>query len=165
MFVVLFLVLTGKKRNIILCSYNSDNAVKLLNHYRAQLEANQRIEFYYGTQKGFKWKEDHFITRKGVSFIATGAGQSPRGVKIEEVRPDTILVDDYDTDEECRNPDIVNNKWNWFEQALYFTRSFSEPLLTIFCGNLIAKDCCVARAGKKRWSYPGARGRSATGIS
>ena len=149
MFVVLFLVLTGKKRNIILCSNSLDNAIKLLAHYRAQLEANQRIRFYYGEQRGFKWTEDNFITKGGASFMAVGARQSPRGVKIEEVRPDTILVDDYDTDEECRNPEIVNDKWNWFEQALYFTRSFSEPLLTIFCGNIIAKDCCVARAGKK----------------
>lgn len=149
MFVMMYFVLTGKKRNIILCSNSNDNAIKLLSHYRAQLEANQRIEFYYGAQKGFKWTEDHFITTKGVSFIATGARQSPRGIKIEEVRPDAIIVDDYDTDEECRNPDIVHDKWNWFEQALYFTRSFSEPLLTIFCGNIIAKDCCVARAGKK----------------
>ena len=149
MFVVLFLVLTGKKRNIILCSNSLDNAIKLLAHYRAQLEANQRVQFYYGDQKGFKWTEDNFITKGGASFMAVGARQSPRGVKIEEVRPDTILVDDYDTDEECRNPEIVNDKWNWFEQALYFTRSFSEPLLTIFCGNIIAKDCCVARAGKK----------------
>ena len=47
MFVVLFLVLTGKKRNIILCSNSLDNAIKLLAHYRAQLEANQRIRFYY----------------------------------------------------------------------------------------------------------------------
>ena len=149
MFVVMYLVLTGKKKNIILCSNSLDNAVKLLNHYRAQFEANQRIKFYYGKQKGSKWKEEHFITKKGASFIALGARQSPRGIKIEELRPDTILVDDYDTDEECRNPDIVNDKWNWFEQALYFTRSFSEPLLTIFCGNVIAKDCCITRAGKK----------------
>ena len=119
MFIVLYLVLTGKKRNIILCSNSLDNAVKLLNHYRMQLEANQRIQFYYGNQQGSKWTEDYFITRNGVSFMALGARQSPRGVKMEEVRPDTILVDDFDTDEECRNPDIVNDKWNWFEQALY----------------------------------------------
>ena len=118
MFVVLFLVLTGKKRNIILCSNSLDNAIKLLAHYRAQLEANQRIRFYYGEQRGFKWTEDNFITKGGASFMAVGARQSPRGVKIEEVRPDTILVDDYDTDEECRKPEIVNDNWNWFEQAL-----------------------------------------------
>lgn len=149
MFIIMYLVLTGKKKNIILCSNSLDNAVKLLSIYRGQFEANQRIRFYYGEQRGIKWTEDSFITKKGVSFMALGARQSPRGNKNEAIRPDAILMDDFDTDEECRNPDIVNDKWNWFEQALYFTRSFSEPLLTIWCGNIIAKDCCVARAGRK----------------
>ncbi len=165
MFVVLFLVLTGKKRNIILCSNSLDNAIKLLAHYRAQLEANQRIQFYYGDQKGFKWTEDNFITKGGASFMAVGARQSPRGVKIEEVRPDTILVDDYDTDEECRNPEIVNDKWNWFEQALYFTRSFSEPLLTIFWGTSSPRTAVWHGPVRRHSSYPVGRTRSGTGTS
>lgn len=149
MMIVLYLVLTGKKKNIILVSDSKDNAERLLNPYRGNLEGNQRIEFYYGDQQGMIWKSTEFITRGGAAFRGLGAGQSPRGSRNEEIRPDTLIVDDFDTDEECRNPDIINNKWNWLEQALYFTRSMSEPLLTIFCGNIIAKDCCITRAGKK----------------
>jgi hypothetical protein len=149
MFVAFFLILTGRKRNIILCSNSKENAVELLEVYRGHLEANQRILFYYGSQRGIKWKEDYFVTAKGAAFRALGAGQSPRGKKNKTFRSDCLLMDDFDTDEECRNPDITNQKWNWFEQALYFTRSFSEPLLTIWTGNIIAKDCCVLRAGKK----------------
>ena len=55
-------------------------------------------------------------------------------------------MDDYDTDEECRNPDIIQKKWDWYEQAFYATRSISEPTLIVWCGNLIARDCCVVRA-------------------
>jgi hypothetical protein len=149
MFIVTYLVLTGKKKNIILVSNSYENAVKLISVYRGQLEANERIRFYYGRQCGAKWKEDHFITRGGVSFMALGAGQSPRGNKNEAVRPDCLLMDDFDTDEECRNREIIKRKWEWFEQALYFTRDVSEPLLTVFCGNIIARDCCVVRAGNK----------------
>jgi len=149
MMIILYLVLTGKKKNIILVSDSKDNAVRLLNPYRANLEANQRIKFYYGDQQGIPWKENEFITRGGAAFRGLGAGQSPRGSRNEQIRPDTLLMDDFDTDEDCRNPDIINNKWNWFEQALYFTRSISEPLLTIWCGNIIAKDCCITRAGTK----------------
>ena len=149
MFIIMYLVLTEKKRNIVLTSNSNDNAARLLNVYRGQLEANQRIRHYYGNQRGSKWTEEHFITQKGASFFAVGARQSPRGFKLEEVRPDVILPDDFDTDEECRNPEVLNDKWNWFEQALYFTRSISESLLTIWCGNVIAKDCCIIRAGNK----------------
>lgn len=150
MFVVLYLVLTGKKKNIIMTSNSYDNAVRLLEPYRANLDTNPRIKAYYGEQVmlGF-WEAGEFKTKGGASFRALGAGQSPRGTRSGALRVDTLLVDDFDTDEECRNPETIKKKWNWFEQALYFTRSMSEPLLTIWCGNIIAKDCCITRAGKK----------------
>ena len=50
---------------------------------------------------------------------------------MDEVRPDVLLMDDYDTDDECRNPETVNNKWNWFEQALFFTRSDAEAIIKL----------------------------------
>jgi hypothetical protein len=57
-------------------------------------------------------------------------------------------VDDFDTDEECRNPDIINQKWDWYEKALFFTVDVAEPYLIIWNGNIIAEDCCVVRAGR-----------------
>lgn len=148
MFGVLKLILSGRKKNVILASNSYDNAERLLEPYRAQLDSNPRIIAYYGKQeKVGSWESGEFSTIDGVSFRALGAGQSPRGTRNNEVRPDIILVDDFDTDEDCRNPQIVENKWRWFEQALYPTRSVSKPLLVIFCGNIIAKDCCITRAG------------------
>jgi hypothetical protein len=148
MFIVLFLVLTGRKRNVILTSNSKDNAVRLLAPYRALLAANGRIIAYYGKQETLgAWTEDEFLTKGGASFRALGAGQSPRGSRNEAVRPDILLVDDFDTDEDTKNPDIIQKRWEWWENALYPTRSISEPTLVIFCGNIIAKDCCVVRAG------------------
>lgn len=150
MMIVLYLVIVKKnKRVIILASATSDAAIKLLNVYRAQFEANERLRYFYGDMRGTKWTEDYFILSNRASFMAMGWGQSPRGVKLDEVRPDLLLMDDYDTDEECRNIEVLNNKWRWFENALFFTRSISEALLTIWTGNIIAKDCCVVRAGNK----------------
>lgn len=148
-YVILYLVLTGKLRNIILASATQDSAERLLRSYRAHLEANPRIKQFYGKQKGSLWTVNEFVTKKGVSFIGVGYGNAPRGSKNNGVRPDCLLIDDFDTDSDCLNEDIVKKKWNWFEQALYFTRSMSEPLRTIFCGNIIAKDCCIIRAGSK----------------
>ncbi|MHB9003508.1 MAG: hypothetical protein ACYC6C_05530 [Coriobacteriia bacterium] len=148
MFVVLYLSLTGKKKNIILTSNSYDNAERLLEPYRANLDSNPRIKAFYGNQVEYgHWEMGDFRTKSGVSFRALGAGQSPRGTKNEEIRPDVLIQDDFDTDEDTRNPDIINNRWSWFEQALYPTRSISIPLLVIWNGNIIAKDCCITRAG------------------
>ena len=142
MFIVLFVTLTGRKKNVIMTSNSKDNAVRLLAPYRANLEANGRIQAYYGKQETpGSWTEDEFVTKGGVAFRAIGAGQSPRGSRNEAIRPDVLLVDDFDTDEDTKNPDTIQKRWDWWENALYPTRSISEPTLVIFCGNIIAKDC------------------------
>lgn len=149
MFAVLFLALTGKKKVIVLASATQKSAGRLLAPYRVNLEANRRIIQYYGEQESVgEWAELEFKTRQGVAFYGLGAGDAPRGARNEAIRPDVIIVDDFDTDEECRNPDVLDHKWYWFERALYPTRSTSEPLLVAFCGNIIAEDCCIKRAGK-----------------
>lgn len=75
--------------------------------------------------------------------------QGTRGTRNDAARPDVILIDDIDTDEECRNPDIIRNKVEWIESALIPTRSISEPLLIIACGNIIATYCCITEMAKK----------------
>lgn len=144
---VLKLTLTGKKRNVVLTSNSFDNAVRLLKPYKTLLEKNNRIINDYGLQESHgAWTEAEFVTKKGVAFRAIGAGQSPRGTRNDAIRPDILLIDDFDTDEDCRNPDTVDKKWDWLERAFYATRSISNPLLVIFCGNIIAEHCCIKKA-------------------
>ena len=121
---------------------------------------------YYGKQElPGSWTEDEFTTKGKVSFRALGAGQSPRGSRNEAIRPDVLLVDDFDTDEDTKNPDIIQKRWDWWENALYPTRSISEPTLVIFCGNIIAKDCCVVRAGEMADSWDIVNIRDKNGFS
>lgn len=149
MFEVLYLALTGRIRNFLLVSNSYDNACRLMLPFRMQLEKNLRIINDYGEQKvEGHWEDGEFIAKCGCSFRALGAGQSPRGTRNEAARPDFILIDDIDTDEECRNPDRIKQKWDWIEQALIPTVSVSGDVRILFNGNIIAKDCCISRAGK-----------------
>lgn len=108
------------------------------------------IKAYYGDlREAGSWTAGEFSLTTGASFRALGALESPRGTRKDAVRPDTVLVDDFDTDEDCRNELTLGKKWNWFEQALFPTRSVSEDLLVVFCGNIIARKCCVTFAGEK----------------
>ncbi|MGE4345930.1 MAG: hypothetical protein AB7D46_00805 [Flavobacteriaceae bacterium] len=144
------LTLTGKKKNVLLVSNSYDNAVRLLLPYKNILQSNQRIINDYGEQESIgKWENGEFTTKLGVSFRALGAGQSPRGTRNDAARPDLILIDDIDTDEECRNPERIRNKVKWIEEALIPTRSISNPLMIIACGNVIAKLCCITEMAKK----------------
>lgn len=150
MMIIMFLVLTGKRKMILLCSATGDAAKRLLAPYRANFEANRRIIQYYGEQKSLgDWEEKCFKTKGGAMFLAIGAGNAPRGLRNEAVRPDVLYQDDFDTDEACRNIDVLDKNWDWWEKAVYPTRSISTPTLILWCGNIIAEDCCITRAGKK----------------
>lgn len=147
---VIYLALTGKIFNFLLVSNSFDNACRLLLPFQLQLERNQRIANDYGNQVNpGAWETGQFTAKSGCAFRAIGAGQSPRGTRNEAKRPDFILVDDIDTDEECRNPDRIRAKWDWIEQALIPTVSVSGNVRILFNGNIIANDCCIKLAGQK----------------
>ncbi|MBS0647381.1 MAG: hypothetical protein JSR97_12450 [Verrucomicrobia bacterium] len=147
---VLYMTLTGMRYNVLLISNSNDNAERLLKPYKINLESNQRIIHDYGVQAGVSnWTSTEFVTKKGVAFRAVGAGQSPRGSREGEKRIDVILIDDFDTDVDCKNPKIIKEKWEWLEQAVIPTVSVSGKYTFIFCGNIIAKDCCIVRAIEK----------------
>lgn len=141
------LALTRKVRNVLLISNSADNAERLLLPFMANLEENQRIIQDYGIQKKIgSWETGEFTCQCGCSFRAIGAGQSPRGTRNKNFRPDLILIDDIDTDEECRNPERIKAKWKWLEEALIPTMSVSGNYRILFNGNIIAADCCITRA-------------------
>ena len=150
MMLELALMLTGRKHYLLMVSATQDAAIRLLAPYRANLEANQRIKQFYGEQASLdKWEEGHFVTKKGLTFLAVGFGNAPRGTRNEAVRPDIIDIDDYDTDKDCRNPVTLDKKTEFIERAVIPTRSVNKPTLILAKGNLIAKDTVVGRLGKK----------------
>lgn len=87
--------------------------------------------------------------RLGLFLPRHRSRQSPRGTRNKNFRPDFILVDDIDTDEECRNPERIKAKWKWLEEALIPTMSVSGRYRILFNGNIIAAECCITKAIEK----------------
>jgi hypothetical protein len=144
---VIKVAVTRKKRSVLLISSSLDKAVKLLRPFKINFESNQRLIGDYGWQEVYgEWTSNAFTIASGCSFIATGKGQTPRGLRNEEVRPDVLIMTDMDTDEDCRNPDMIDKDWAWFEKAAYPTRSISRETWVIWLGNIIAEHCCIKRA-------------------
>ena len=143
---ILYLALVKKEiRNIVLVSNSLENAARLLAPFKKTMEQNKRIINDYGIQERLVgWTETEFTTRLGVSFRALGAGQSPRGMRNDNYRVDFILIDDIDTDEECRNQKRIKDKFKWIQEALIPTVSVSGNYRILVCGNRIAKICVVS---------------------
>jgi len=160
------LAMTGKLKNVLLVSNTQDNAKRLLLPFKACFESNQRLINDYGIQERYgSWGDGEFTIQKGCAFRALGWGQSPRGTRKDNFRPDGILIDDFDTDEECRNEDIMTAKVNWAEQALFATRSISNPTRVLVNGNIIHDNCAVKKFGEKADKFEIINIRDANGKS
>ncbi len=126
-----FMVVVGK---------SEDSANRLLGDIQAELTSNQRIIADFGEQRSNQsWTEGEFKTSSGVKFLAVGRGQSPRGLRDREARPDYIVIDDLDDDELCRNEKRVHDITDWVKEALFGALDVGRGRF-LMVGNLISKN-------------------------
>lgn len=136
-----FMVVVGK---------SEDSAKRLLSDIQAELEFNQRIIADFGGQKNLgHWQEGEFTSQSGVNFLACGRGQSPRGLRERESRPDYIVIDDLDDDELCRNEKRVKELTDWVKEALFGALDVGRGRF-IMVGNLISKTSVLANIAASR---------------
>jgi len=146
-----------------------DQASKSLRAMRLQFEYNERLISDFGIFKTVStWGDDMFVTSQGISWFPLGKGQSPRGAKNEEIRPDIQIWDDFDDDEECLNDIRLDKSWRWMMDALLPTLDVSQEAFIVALNNIIAPKSLMTRVmeiadykakinlldkkGKPRWS-------------
>ena len=124
---------------MVVVGKSEESAIGLLSDIQAELEFNQRIIADFGEQKAVgNWQEGQFVTQSDVAFFARGRGQSPRGLRYKEARPDYIVIDDLDDDELCRNEKRVHDLTDWVKEALFGALDVGRGRF-IMVGNLISK--------------------------
>lgn len=136
-----------RKREInvmVLVGKSEDSAQTLLGDIQAELQYNKRYIHDFGTKyNAGNWQEGEFVTSDGVAFFARGRGQSPRGLRYRNKRPDYIVIDDLDDDELCENDARVRKITEWVKEAL-FGAFGAEGGRFIMVGNLISKNSVLA---------------------
>lgn len=110
----LFLKCHGELKTMLLVGQTEKKAQRLIADIQVQLMGNQRFIQDYGTQvRQGSWQDLEFITNDGCAFFALGIGQSPRGTRNEENRPDYIVADDCDTKILSKNQARINEMVEW----------------------------------------------------
>lgn len=137
-------------RVMVLVGKSQDNAVTLISDLQAELEHNQRYINDYGPQLKYgNWEEGRFVTKDERAFYALGRGQSPRGLRYRQYRPDYIVVDDLDDDELCRNPARVEKMYDWLLEALFGAMDMGRGRF-VMVGNLISKTSVLAKLSENK---------------
>jgi hypothetical protein len=134
-------------RTGLFMSKTYDQAAKQLTAMRKQFEFNRRLINDFGEFKTVnQWGDEFFKTTQGISWIPIGKGQSPRGLKDEDLRVNLHVWDDFDDDEECRNDERLDKSWKWITSALIPTLDVGDEALVAGLNNLIHPKSLMSRA-------------------
>lgn len=112
-------ILFEYKHYILILSDSSDQAEAFLSDIRSELEDNSRIREDFGELKGSRyWTTSGILTSTGVKIEGIGSGKKIRGRRHKQWRPDLIVLDDIENDENINTPDQRKKLKNWFDKAV-----------------------------------------------
>lgn len=110
-----WLWMNNETRFFLIIGENQDKAELLLDDLRAEFEANEMIISDFGVQKTLgDWSSGSFVTKNGFIGKALGMGQSPRGIRVKNKRPDLIGGDDWENEQTVKNPKRQKALAKWF---------------------------------------------------
>lgn len=128
---------------MLLIGENETKAKKLIGDIQAELKHNKRLEQDYGSRfRHGDWADGEFTTIDDVHFFALGIGQSPRGIRDLEKRPDYISVDDVDTKKRSKNPKLVKELFEYLKEDIWGTYG-KERQRYVQCNNRFSKSTVV----------------------
>lgn len=111
-----------EKRHIVIVSATEALSVAFLGDIKNELLENQDLRDEFGFQRLLKESETEIVGafEDGFHFriVAKGSGQRPRGLKWRNTRPDLIVCDDLEDDEQILNKERRDKLKKWFKGAL-----------------------------------------------
>lgn len=113
----LFCICFGLKKYILIISASQTLANVFIDAIKDELEFNEQIIEDFGNLKGDLWRADAFLTSTGIKVESLGAGTKIRGRKNGAYRPDLVVFDDLETDEQVRSAEQRKKLSDWFYKA------------------------------------------------
>ncbi len=136
-------VVYGYKHYILIISDSSEQADGFLSNIRDEFEDNEALREDFGDLKGAVWKNSVLLTSTNVKLEALGAGKKVRGRKHNNWRPDLIVLDDIENDENVRTIEQRKKLENWFYKAV--SKAGDDYTDIIYIGTLLHYDSLLAK--------------------
>lgn len=135
--------LYGYKHYPIIISDSSEQAEGFLDNIRVEFEENTAILEDFGPLAGSVWRSNVLVTKTNIKIEAIGSGKKIRGRKHRNWRPDLIILDDVENDENVRTPEQRKKLKDWFDKAV--SKSGDDYTDIVYIGTLLHYDSLLAK--------------------
>lgn len=146
----LWCIVTGRKHYAIVVMDVFSQAALMVEAIKVELEANRRLhlDFPEVAGQGPTWAEAVCITRNNVRLEGKGSGQKIRGRRHGEWRPDLVVLDDLENDENVRSPEQRDKTDAWIDQAVLNLGEAGGTLDVIYVGTVLHYDAVIVRKAR-----------------
>lgn len=134
------------KHYIIMLSDSSEQAEGFLGDVKTELEDNAALIEDFGELKGKVWKTSVILLASGTKIEAIGSGKKIRGRRHKQWRPDLIILDDIENDENVNTLEQRKKLSNWFYKAV--SKAGDTYTDIVYIGTLLHYDSLLAKVSK-----------------
>ncbi|MGB1238762.1 MAG: phage terminase large subunit [Pseudomonadales bacterium] len=146
----LWCVITERKHFVGIIMDSMDQSEQMLAAIKVELESNPRLaqDFPAATGAGRVWKVNEIITANNRKVKAAGAGKKMRGWRFGPHRPDLILLDDIENDENVRKKDQRDKLQAWLKKAVMKLGPPDGTMDIFYLGTILHYDSVLNRTLK-----------------
>lgn len=144
---VLWCVVHDQKHYIPVIMDAFDQAATMLEAIKVELEANPRLklDFPGSCGEGRVWQAGVIVTANNVKIQAFGSGKRMRGLRHGPHRPDLVVCDDLENDENVRSPEQRDKLEGWLKKTVLRLGPPDDSLDVIVIGTILHYDSVLAR--------------------
>jgi predicted phage terminase large subunit-like protein len=143
----LWCLVTGKRVFITIIMDALHQATTMLESIKAELEANPRLKQDYPESfgKGRTWNDGIAITNNGARVQAFGSGTRMRGLRHGAKRPDLVICDDLENDENVRSCKQRDKLDEWLRSVVLKLGPPDDTMDVICVGTILHHDSLLSR--------------------
>ncbi|GAB6100425.1 phage terminase large subunit [Halanaerocella petrolearia] len=135
-------ILYEYKHYILILSDSSDQAKGFLSDIKIELEENKAVQEDFGELQGKTWREDSITTSTNIKIEGIGSGKKVRGRRHRNWRPDLVVLDDIENDENVKTPEQRKKLSNWFFKAV--SKAGDDYTDIVYIGTILHYDSLLA---------------------
>jgi len=144
---LIWCVATGRKRYPLIVMDAFEQAATMLEAIKAELEFNPRLamDFPEAAGKGRVWQVGTIVTANDAKVQVFGSGKRMRGLRHGPHRPDLVIGDDLENDENVRSPEQRDKLENWLKKTVLSLGAADDSMDVIIIGTILHYDSVLSR--------------------
>ncbi|MXS82262.1 phage terminase large subunit [Nitrosomonas oligotropha] len=144
---VIWCLVTGRKKYPVIVMDALDQALPMLEAIKAELEFNPRLmmDFPEATGQGRVWQVGTIVTSNDAKVQVFGSGKRMRGLRHGPHRPDLVIGDDLENDENVRSPEQRDKLEAWLKKTVLSLGAADDSMDVVIIGTILHYDSVLNR--------------------